>query len=277
MSDESYYVGIIKLNTGFSHNKGHNTRTTIKCIKEGVKRGLDLIVGPEWGLASNYSLTDKFAPRDAVNLFAAVYPDVPKTAIKRSRLPYSPREARKLINIIKDITKGSNAIVMPGTMMIYTNGKNLYNVMPVFRDGKVIYSVFKNEDGGSCKFDLDGALHLCAPGRDSEDARVSTFKQNGLHFGVEICADRGLLRTKVAPRSLDVQVLSSCGLDDTETDALKNDGYQICSDGQSGLSYVSTKDGTERLPPLNKSTSASLEIYSIRQAKTGKIRGSKSC
>jgi predicted amidohydrolase len=103
----------------------------------------------------------------------------------RDNIPYSPREALKVIDALCDATKGSDMVVMPGTMMVYTQSDRLYNVMPVVSNGKLIYSVLKYVNGGSSDFALGGLKF------ESGRERGAVFEHGGIKFGVEICADRG--------------------------------------------------------------------------------------
>jgi predicted amidohydrolase len=229
MVTDSYKVGLIRLLTPKAYiTEKTNLQATLGCITAGKELGLDLLVGPEWGLMLGQDEDAELSPKDATKFYPA----------NPWRLPYSPREARKIINLLKDATKGSDMIVMPGTMMIYTSALKLYNVMPVFRDGKVIYSVFKNKDGCSTEYNLDGTLKLALQAQGKK--RVSSFECAGIKFGVEICADRGLLASSLPSRSLDIQVLSSSGVCYTETLALKETGYVVCADGNTASSNVRT-------------------------------------
>ena len=114
-----------------------------------------------------------------VEMFPAPYP-----------APYSPREAAKLINILEKETVGSRMLVVPGTMMVYTAGDNLYNVLPVISNGQLIKSCFKARDGGSTRFSL-GHLKLKRTVDEVSGKQMHNpvFYFNNLKFGVEICAD----------------------------------------------------------------------------------------
>ncbi len=181
-----------------------------------------------------------FSARDANDLYRQMhntrhYRELPED------VPYSPREAVRVINALRNATKGSDMVVMPGTMMIYTNSGRLYNVMPVVSNGKLIYSVLKYNDGGSSLFNLGGILKFMH-GR----SHGYTFKHDGIQFGIEICADScSLARTtsQNGSKGLDIQILSSCG-DRYTISALRRGGYFICSDG--------TGDGYTRVETSNR-------------------------
>jgi hypothetical protein len=233
-----YLAGVIKLETSVPDTK--NPKKIIEAIKTGKKKGLDLLVGPEWGLcASAEKPSSTFSVHDYMSFFP------PREVLDARKLqcekPYSPREALKVINALRNATKGSDMVVMPGTMMIYTNSGRLYNVMPVVSNGKLIYSVLKYNDGGSSLFNLGGILKFMH-GR----SHGYTFKHDGIQFGIEICADScSLARTtsQNGSKGLDIQILSSCG-DRYTISALRRGGYFICSDG--------TGDGYTRVETSNR-------------------------
>ena len=226
MGTTDYKIGIIGLNTCVGTHDG--SHKVLQCIKRAKRQNLDLLVGPEWSLMAFYSSTKRLSPKEIVDLYAENYPTASTAPIKsNSFLPYSPHEARKLINLLKKATKGSDMVVMPGTMMLYTNVRKLYNVMPIFKDGRLIYSVLKNSDGGSSDFDVRGLLSFKHP----TPKRAYSFEENAIKFGIEICADTGTLAASLKPHSLDIQVLSAAGVRKTDTDALKETGFLVCSDG----------------------------------------------
>ena len=256
---DAYLVGLIKLNTNRPYTE--NPERIIEAIEKGKKKGLTLLVGPEWGLcASAEKPSSTFSVRDYMSVLS------PREALDywRGNIPYSPREALKVIDALCDATKGSDMVVMPGTMMVYTQSDRLYNVMPVVSNGKLIYSVLKYVNGGSSDFALGGLKF------ESGRERGAVFEHGGIKFGVEICADRGGLESKLdgcdEKDKPDIQVLSSCGADKTVW-AAKEDGYLLCSDGCGQEVYAIThtkgRNRTETISPSFPTGVPYLFVYKL--------------
>ncbi len=235
MKYADYTVGVISMNSVFSGSG--NPYIIRRSIKKAKEMDLDLLIAPEWGLMSRYSEKFRMAPRDAKKLIPSDEQKLINPAY--IRLPYSPREARSLISILEKDSKGSDMIIMPGSMMIYTDSKHMYNTMPVISNGNIVYSVIKNYDGGSKSFSPDkyigrkkAMFKLWPDSRNFNDfKKVSVFTQNGINFGVEVCADAGVLGKSTGKDSLDIQVLISAGSRWTDLTALKKSGYVIFCDG----------------------------------------------
>ena len=238
-----------------------NPYQVINNIYNARDRGIDILVGPEWSLTSKSGIYarkfitrnkakkaiellfnapdySEYAPRDARKILEekidneSVFEEVPK-------IPYSKREYEKLLKGLKVASRGSDMLIFPGTAMFYDENRALYNVMPILRDGEVIKSVYKFNDGLSSKFNLEGELRLYPSETNYEEyekgkyslsygkSPIVTF--NGLKTSVEICADAGILK-KYGINNLDLQVLSSCGNPSTEN-VINSRGYIVAVDG----------------------------------------------
>jgi hypothetical protein len=187
-------VGILNINT---NNPSYSSlEKTLAVLEKSKTLGLDLIIGPEWGLMNN-NVDEK---------------------------PLNYKKFAKLLDYIKGISKQSDTLIMPGTAVISTKSKNMYNVMPVFYRGKVIFSTIKKADGGTSFF---GNERYRLVGRNY--SIENTFQWKGLNIGIEICADSGRLYYE-RKNELDIQILSSCGMRDTNL-SIGDNKYLICSDG----------------------------------------------
>jgi hypothetical protein len=167
----------------------------LDAVEVAKKEGADIFVGPEWS-------------------FMEIHPD-----------PYSPRETRQILEKLRAASKGSKMLIVPGTLMVYTASGRLYNLLPIFGDGKLMYSYIKRTDGGSKDYNLQ--RYKLQFGKKS-----GVFTYGGLKFGVEVCRDAfacGLYERGV--RNLDVQILSSAGNSYT-TAAINDSGITICVDGK---------------------------------------------
>lgn len=188
-------IGILNINT--NHPKYSSLEKTLSILGNAKYSDLDLIIGPEWGLMNN-----------ALN----------------QEMPYSYVEFGRLLSVIRRMSTYSNALIVPGTAVIYTKGYKMYNILPVFYKGKTVFSTIKKTNGGTSFFDK-GRFELIG-----EDYSINnTFVWDGLKIGIEICADSGMLY-KQGKTDLDLQILSSSGIRTTEL-AVKKSGYLICSDG----------------------------------------------
>ena len=163
-------------------NYNGNPYEVISNIYNAKDREIDILVGPEWSLTSisgvyprkfirNSKAKDaikvlfnapdysEYAPRDARKILeeqidnGSVFENVPS-------IPYSKREYEKLLKGLKLASRGSDMLIFPGTAMFYDEKRALYNVMPILRNGEVIKSVYKFNDGLSSNFNLEGALKL---------------------------------------------------------------------------------------------------------------------
>jgi len=253
----------------------------IENIYNAKERGIDILIGPEWSLTSfsgiyNRKLIKKRRIKDAINLLFnapdyykyatrdardileeridknAVFEDVP-------RIPYSKREYEKLLIGLKMASRGSDMLIFPGTAMFYDNDRILYNVMPIIRNGEVIKSVYKFNDGLSSEFNLEGALKLYPSETHNKDERKyflsygkdPIIKFRGINTSVEICADAGILK-KSGVENLDLQVLSSCGNSHTEN-VIKNKGYLAVVDGFKEVEIKVSEGYNSKIRPIEKS------------------------
>ena len=163
-------------------NDSGNPYEVIGNIYNANEWGIDVLVGPEWSLTSKSGIYlkkhitqnkaknvlgdlfnapdyNEYAPRDARKILEekidneSVFKKVPS-------IPYSKREYEKLLNGLKAASKGSDMLIFPGTAMFYDSNRILYNVMPILRNGKVIKSIYKFNDGLGSDFNLEGELRL---------------------------------------------------------------------------------------------------------------------
>jgi hypothetical protein len=189
-------VGVLNINTA---NPGYSSlEKTLSIIEKNKYSGLDILVGPEWSLMNNNVENEK---------------------------PYSPGKFRDTLAKIKDASRYSNTLIIPGTAVIHTKENKMYNILPVVYKGQIIFSTIKKADGGTSFFDINNNYELIG-----EDYKIrNTFYWKGIKIGIEICADSGTLHEQ-GENNLNIQILSSSGVRNT-TLAIKENGYLICADG----------------------------------------------
>lgn len=277
-NDTIYRVGVI---CNLQTTMRGNPHVIAKVIKKAKKERLDLLVGPEWSLTApklpkdstkytipvrEYLSTNRgrFAAKDALEYFTQ------PVLQRHTQLPYSGRETTRILKILCEESRGSETLIMPGTIMVYTKAKKLYNVLPVIYNGHIIYSVFKYWDGGSTCFDLGGTLKY----NDDEFKRSlikrlnGVFYHKGLKFGVEICADSGLLKKTYKVSDLDIQILSAAGNSQT-INVTNENGYVICADSCCNTQYI--QRGLDKIAPVKYSRN--MKIYEIDMASSKKTPG----
>lgn len=212
-------AGIININT--NHPTYSSLEKTLSLIYENRNK-LDIIIGPEWGLMENNDLWNEY--------------------------PLESSNFGKLIECIREISSDSDALIIPGTAVISTRAKMMYNILPVFYRGKIVFSTIKRNDGGTSFFGNDEYKLI------GEDYLIEdTFMWKNLKIGIEICADSGTLYRE-GKRDLDIQILSSSGIRDTKL-VVRQNGYLICSDGnpKAGLKnyIIKTKSAEYGINPIN--------------------------
>ncbi len=203
-------AGIIKVNT--NHPRYKSLEKTLSLIDKYYDK-LDLIIGPEWSLMNN--------------------------DYKEGPLNY--KEFKKILDYIRNYSKFSNALIIPGTAVISTKNKRMYNISPVFYNGDVIFSTIKRADGGTSFFNINEEYELL------DDCFIeNSFKWGKLKIGIEICADSGSL-FRNGKRDLNLQILLSNGIRDTDI-AVKKGGYILCSDGntRSGIRNYIIKNNYDK-------------------------------
>ncbi|MCL5976049.1 MAG: hypothetical protein M1580_00430 [Candidatus Parvarchaeota archaeon] len=269
-----------------------NPYEVIANIYRAKDREIDILIGPEWSLTSasgvyvqkfirNNKAKDainmlfnapdycEYAPRDAKKILEekindeSLFKEVP-------RIPYSKREYEKLLKGLKMASRGSDMLIFPGTAMFYDENKALYNVMPVIRNGEVIKSVYKFNDGLGSKFNLEGALKLYPSETNNDEYCEGKYSLSygedpivnfeGINTSVEICADAGILK-KYGIDNLDLQVLSSCGNSSTDS-VINNSGYIAAVDGFKGVEINVSGKYAPKLRPIEKSND--LHLFNLQ-------------
>lgn len=211
-------VGVININT--VHPVYSSLEKTLGIIEKNKYSGLDILMGPEWGLMNNNVANER---------------------------PHSPAEFKDILAKIKDASRYSNTLIIPGTAVIHTKENKMYNILPVFYKGQVIFSTIKKADGGTSFFE-NNKYELI--GKDYQIR--NTFHWGGMKIGIEICADSGTLY-KQGENNLNIQILSSSGLRDTVL-TLKKGGYLICADGNRSVGrkvYIIRKNTDQRSVDLS--------------------------
>ena len=170
-------VGLIRVYSG-SYRRH---RPSIEVVKEVAninrKLNLDLIIGPEWSLMNRCE----------------------------NEGPYSHEELKDLIRYFNNATAGTKTLFIPGTVVVATKSRNIYNMLLAFNNGRVVYSTIKNTNGGTDAFDKEDIYNLIL------DKGNHRFKFNGYRIGVEICSDSdSLFYSETDP--VDIQLLISCGV-----------------------------------------------------------------
>ncbi|MCL4373152.1 hypothetical protein M1384_03770 [Candidatus Parvarchaeota archaeon] len=260
-----------------------NPYGVITNIYNAKDNGIDILVGPEWSLTSksgiysrklitknkakdaikllfNVSDYNEYAPRDARKILEekiddeSVFEEVPD-------IPYSKREYERVLKDLKIASKGSDMLIFPGTAMFYDKNMTLYNVMPILRNGKVIKSIYKFNDGLSSRFNLRGALRLYPSETNYEEYKKEEYSLsysknpiinfNGIKTSVEICADAGILK-RYGITNLDLQILSSCGNSSTDN-AITRKGYVVAVDGFRDVNIRVSGKGLFKQRPIEKS------------------------
>jgi len=144
------------------------------------------------------------------------YSFVPKSRV------FGESEKDKLLAEIISFTKGHDALVVPGTFLWQKN-KELRNTAYFVKDGEVVYSYDKMRDGGERGVALSYGLSFIL------GTNLGCFDCSGIKFGVEICADAGILADHFV-KDRDLVLLLSCGNDYTWTKSawcVINDGHYL--------------------------------------------------
>lgn len=179
-------------------------------------------------------------------------------------IPYSKREYLKLIGSIKEQTRNSDMLVIPGTAMYYDKDLRLYNAAPVVHSGRISRTFYKFKDGGGSSFNLNGMLKISPDQYDNIGfepyGRDPLVHFKGKRIGVEICADSGVLKTDYGVDDLDLQVLVSCGISGY-LDATRKGGYIAIMDGCKEMTR-SVKSGGNTLRPTRRYPE--MDVFTLR-------------
>lgn len=174
-----------------------------KAIDIGKREGLDALIAPEWALMD----------------------------CQKSAHPYTREEKDSIIEDLLAHSEGSEMLIFPGTM-VYYNRNAICNLLPIIRNGKIVYMYHKKRNGGDSVFKPDKQVDF----RPGEEPNV--FKLDGYRIGIEICADSGNLfydTYYAGEDGVDLQVFVASGLSST-VNALKNGGLFFYSNGCDPLS-----------------------------------------
>ncbi|MBI4142112.1 hypothetical protein HY484_04255, partial [Candidatus Woesearchaeota archaeon] len=147
----------------------------------------------------------------------------PEYSFSRGRNPFNEKEKDKIVERIAEATKSRNALVVPGTI-VWHKWDLLYNTAYAIADGEVLCEYHKQR----ITVEEDLLAHR-NNARFYSGKAPGVFEWNGLHVGIEICADAGLLDKSM--KYCDLQILVSCGMSWTEPCAkyvLVNDG-NLCT------------------------------------------------
>lgn len=278
-----YRVGVIDLET-----YGHGSPDIVlESIRKAKKHNLDLLVGPEWSLSAP---GDGTGPRaypygEAKSLIDLLKTEtigsdmlvVPGTFVyfkdladvKEKFIANSaeislkhPEECEREINPndikngIVNIKRGPFSKIFPSKRFVG------YDYMPVLSNGKIVYSLTKEENGGTGSFLGKRTIRGYIP-------KSRKFEFSGLSFGAEICSDAGRLRREDV-KNLDVQIVSLCGQLYSPPNVLREGGVYVYSNGYGFGSEPGGKTGqaligkikSGRLIPLDPIESdGRLEIF----------------
>jgi hypothetical protein len=208
LPDENYLTTATSGMLKYAATQKGDPERVLDAIKTSKRLGLDLLVGPEFAL------------------------------VAQENFPYASVEARDLLNALREETEGSQTLVLPGTMVVYTKSGYLYNVMPVLQNGRIRHVCFKSSDGGSSDFRPRGERVF--PVEHFQDvlrtSRNGLFSSGEVRIGVEICSDWGYLYDQ-GVTGLDVQVHSCMGGDQTYS-VLRKGGYLVYADEYSKRHFV---------------------------------------
>lgn len=160
------------------------------------------------------------ASRDDI-IIAPEYDFLPKAG------PMSRKEKDRRLKKLKEASKGKDILLFAGSFIwIDKNGK-MHNTAPVIYDGDVLLEYDKRRDGGEWSIAERHKLKAVY------GEKPGLFEWKGFSFGVEICADHGMLKERNEARDLDFHVLVSCGrtLDENSDIVAREGGYALGCDG----------------------------------------------
>ncbi len=185
---------------------GSNLEGILTAIETAVRAGCTMVVAPEYSF-------------------------FPATG------PLSEFEYRDYLKKLHAITKGSSALVIPGTLMWKKKG-HLHNSTSIFSDGELVYEYHKMRDGGeSCIATRFGLI-------PHYGEAIGLFSWNGLKVGIEVCADYGMLAVN-GVRDCDVLFFISCGIYYPAVPCVRKGGYAIVTDG-AWMVYDIIKNGATK-------------------------------
>lgn len=166
----------------------------LRAIDIGRREDLDVLIAPEWALMK----------------------------CPRRTSAYTQNGAQKIINRLLKHSKGSDMLIFPGTI-VYSSPYGSRNLLPVIKNGELIYTYHKRTDGGTSNFD--------AKSRFIQGQETGVFEHDGNRIGVEICADSGqLVQRRLWTGELDMQFFIAAGATRTES-ALRKGGLFFYANG----------------------------------------------
>lgn len=186
-------------------------------IARAIASGADVVVAPEWFFVSG---------RD-------------------------PAAFSSIMRDMQRITRGSRALVIPGSVAMCDAKGQYRNVVMAFCDGRALYAYSKRRSGGDQWVGLGLGATAWKPGE-----RSSFFEWRGLRVGIEICADHqqgmahGDLDRDGGPApDLQIVVASGARVEPTAV-VVREGGAVLCADGSPGSPRIEAyRAGSGSLSP----------------------------
>jgi predicted amidohydrolase len=141
-------------------------------------------------------------------------------------------EFNERLESLRELSLKYSSLIIPGSMLAQTsNARESYNVVPVFKGGKILGLFYKGSEAGEEKISIDQDL-LYIKGDNSKN----NFSYDGNNYSIEICRDHG---RQIVPINTDIQVIPSYDLSAgfyNPPNFSRNNRVMVLADGQRNLS-----------------------------------------
>lgn len=136
------------------------------------------------------------------------------------------------LDSLKELSLKYNSLIIPGSMLAQTsNARESYNVVPVFRGGKILDIFYKGSESGEDKISRSQGLEYV-----KGDNSKNHFSCDGVNYSIEICRDHG---RQIVPINTDIQIIPSYDLSAgfyNPPNFSRNNRLMVLADGQRNLS-----------------------------------------